>query len=51
VRNERARKAMVLWGYGYTYAEIGERLGTTEKAVERMIDYGRKQVRKGKETA
>jgi hypothetical protein len=51
VRNEDARKAMVLWGYGYTYAEIGERLGKTEKAVERMIDYGRQQARRGRGTA
>ncbi len=36
---------------GYTYGEIGERLGKTEKAVERMIDYGRQQVRRGRETA
>lgn len=51
VRNVQARSAMVLWGEGYTYAEIGERLGKAEKAVERMIDYGRQQVRKRRESA
>ncbi len=51
VRNDDARRAMVLWAWGYTYGEIAERLQKTEKAVERMVDYGRKQVRRGKESA
>jgi DNA-directed RNA polymerase specialized sigma24 family protein len=51
VRSGDARRAMVLVGYGYTYSEIAERLGKTEKAVERMVAYAREQIRKGKRTA
>jgi hypothetical protein len=51
VRNEDARRALVLVGMGYTQPQIADRLGTTTKAVERMLDYARKQVAKRKRTA
>lgn len=46
VKSADARKALVLSASGYTYAEIGHRLGKSEKAVERMVDYARRQVHK-----
>ena len=51
VRSDDARRALVLVGYGYTQPQIARRLGKTEKAVERMLDYARKQVKKGQRSA
>lgn len=51
IGNEQARKALMFVVGGYTHGEIADRLGTTEKAVERMVAYAREQVRKGRESA
>ena len=46
VRSEDARIALVLVGFGHTYPQIAQRLGKTEKAVERTIGYAREQVQR-----
>ena len=46
VRSLDARKALVYTALGYTQGDIATELGTTEKAVERMIAYARSQVKK-----
>lgn len=46
IKNPRVRRALVYRGAGYTHAEIAERLGTTEKAVERMLAYERHRLRR-----
>ena len=46
VRSDDARTALVLIGFGFTYPQIAQRLGKTEKAVERMIAYARTQVQR-----
>lgn len=51
VRSVNARKAFVYSACGYSQAEIANILGTTDKAVERMISYARKHVRRTKESA
>jgi hypothetical protein len=51
VKSEDARRAILLSGYGYTQSQIAERLGKTDKAVERMLDYARRQIRKGERSA
>ncbi len=40
------RTALVLVGFGFTYPQIAQRLGKTEKAVERMVAYARIQVQR-----
>lgn len=47
VRSQDARIALVMTAQNYTQGEIAERLGKTTKAVERMLDYARKQIQKG----
>ncbi|WP_375492081.1 hypothetical protein [uncultured Jatrophihabitans sp.] len=51
VRNDDARKAFVLTSFGYTQPQIADKLGTTTKAVERMLAYAREQVAKGRRPA
>lgn len=51
VHSDDTRRGLVMNAMGYTHAEIGERLGKTPKAVERMLDYGRSQIRKGSQSA
>lgn len=46
VRSVEAKKAFVMTALGYPQAEIAVAIGTTEKAVERMISYARKHIRK-----
>ena len=49
VRSDEARKALVLVACGYSHPEIAAALGKTDKAVERMIAYARKQVRRAQQ--
>lgn len=51
VRNPDARMALVMAAMGYSHRQIAEHLGRTVKAVERMIEYGRRQTRKGTRSA
>lgn len=44
-----AREAFVLVALGYRQREVAERMGTTEKAVERMLAYARRQLQRGEE--
>lgn len=46
IKDPRVRKALVLRGAGLSNAHIGERLGLTEKTVERMIANERERVRR-----
>lgn len=45
VRDPRVREALVLRGAGLSNTEIGERMGVTEKTVERMIANERDRMR------
>ncbi len=51
VRNRDARVAFVMIAMDYTQVQIAEYLGTTPKAVERMLDYARKQIDKQRRSA
>lgn len=51
VRNKEARVALVMTAMGYTQVHIADHLATTPKAVERMLDYARKQIDKQRRSA
>lgn len=46
VKNPRVRRAFAYRGAGLSNSEIGERLGVTEKTVERMIANERERIRR-----
>jgi hypothetical protein len=45
IKDPRVRLAMVYVSWGYKYSEIGQKLGVSEKAVERMIANERARIR------
>ncbi len=51
VRSQKAKQAFVMTAMGYTQVHIADHLGTTPKAVERMLDYARKQIDKQRRSA
>jgi len=51
VRNKDAKVAFVMTAMDYTQVQIADHLGTTPKAIERMLDYARKQIDKERRSA
>ncbi|MCZ4655899.1 hypothetical protein O4090_07965 [Dietzia kunjamensis] len=49
IKNDDARSALVMQLNGYKIREIAEHLGRTEKSVDGMLKYAKKQVARGEE--